>query len=67
MSRSTLVKIEKGDPGVALGLYATMLFVLGLTDRLAELAAAKNDVVGLQLQEEALPKRIRSPRKSTTR
>lgn len=29
ISRTTLVKIAKGDPGVALGIYATVLFVDG--------------------------------------
>jgi len=28
ISRTTLVKVEKGDPGVAIGIYATVLFVL---------------------------------------
>src|ERR1700734_4293855 len=63
ISRTTLVKIEKGDPGVAIGLYATVLYVLGMADRLGGLAAPKNDPVGLQLEEENLPKRIRGARK----
>jgi transcriptional regulator with XRE-family HTH domain len=62
ISRMTLNKVEKGDPGVALGIYATVLFVLGLADRLGELADAKNDATGLQLEEEHLPKRIRTPK-----
>lgn len=63
ISRMTLLKIEKGEPGVAMGSYATILFVLGLTDRLADLADAKNDPVGLALAEEHLPQRIRRSRK----
>src|SRR5438874_13580140 len=63
ISRTTLVKIEKGDPGVAIGIYATVLFVLGMADRLADLVAPKNDTVGLQLEEEHLPQRIRVARK----
>ena len=59
ISRTTLVKIEKGDPGVAIGIYATVLFVMGMVDRLADLADPKNDSVGLQLEEENLPQRIR--------
>src|SRR5438552_8998293 len=62
ISRTTLVKIEKGDPGVALGIYATVLFVLGMSERLADIADPKNDPVGLQLEQEHLPKRIRGPR-----
>ncbi len=63
ISRTTLVKIEKGDPGVALGLYATAVFVLGMVEHLADLADPKNDTMGLQLEEEHLPQRIRSARK----
>jgi hypothetical protein len=44
-------------------LYATVLFVLGLVDRLADLADAKNDSAGLQLEEENLPQRIRGARR----
>lgn len=62
ISRTTLVKLEKGDPGVAMGIYATVLFVLGLADRLADIADPKNDPVGRQLEEEQLPQRIRGPR-----
>ena len=35
ISRTTLLKVEKGDPGVAAGTYAAVLFVLGMLDRLA--------------------------------
>ena len=63
ISRTTLAKIEKGDPGVALGIYATVLFVMGMVERLADLADPKNDPVGLQLEEEHLPQRIRGARK----
>ncbi|MBI1821224.1 MAG: hypothetical protein HY036_07405 [Nitrospirae bacterium] len=63
ISRTTLVKIEKGDPGVAIGIYATVLFVMGMVERLADLADPKNDTVGLQLVEEQLPQRIRGARK----
>lgn len=63
ISRTTLVKIEKGDPGVAIGIYATVLFVMGMVERLADLVDPKNDAVGLQLEEEHLPQRIRVARK----
>jgi hypothetical protein len=63
IGRTTLIKIEKGHPGVALGLYATVLFVMGLTDRLADLVDPNNDSGGLQLEEERLPQRIRTSRR----
>jgi DNA-binding XRE family transcriptional regulator len=59
ISRTTLAKIEKGDPGVQLGIYATVLFVLGLANRIGELADVRRDDAGLQLEEEHLPQRIR--------
>jgi DNA-binding XRE family transcriptional regulator len=59
ISRTTLNKVEKGDPGVSLGIYATVLFALGIVDRLADLADSRHDAVGLELEEEHLPKRIR--------
>jgi len=59
ISRTTLTKIERGDPGVQLGHYATVLFVLGLTDRLGDLLDVRHDKTGLELEEERLPQRIR--------
>jgi hypothetical protein len=64
VSKNTLLNIEKGDPGVAMGLYATVLFVMGMVERLADIADLKEDAVGLQLEEEQLPQRIRIPSKS---
>ncbi|HEX4134024.1 MAG TPA: hypothetical protein VHY84_05320 [Bryobacteraceae bacterium] len=63
ISRTTLNKMEKGDPGVSLGSYVTVLFVLGMIDRVADLADPKHDAVGLELEEEHLPQRIRLPRR----
>ena len=63
ISRTTLNKVEKGDTGVSLGNYANVLFVLGLAERLGELVDVKTDTVGLELEEERLPQRIRRPRK----
>jgi transcriptional regulator with XRE-family HTH domain len=64
ISRTTLNKIEKGDPGVSLGNYANVLFVLGMAERLADLADVKTDTVGLELEGERLPQRIRKSSRS---
>lgn len=61
-SRITLAKIEKGDPSVSMGAYASALFVLGMVECLAQVADAVHDIVGRELEEENLPKRIRTPR-----
>jgi hypothetical protein len=63
ISKPTLIRVERGDPAVSIGSYATVLFVLGMAERLADLVDAKNDPVGLQLEEENLPKRIRGARR----
>jgi transcriptional regulator with XRE-family HTH domain len=63
-TRMTLRKVEHGDPTVSLGIYATVLFILGLTPRLAELADARTDELGLALEEERLPQRIRQSSKT---
>jgi transcriptional regulator with XRE-family HTH domain len=63
LNRKTLRKIENGNAGVSIGAYASLLFVLGMTDRLGELADARFDRVGLTLEEERLPKRVRARKK----
>jgi transcriptional regulator with XRE-family HTH domain len=63
ITRPTLAKVEKGDPSVSMGIYATVIFILGMTDKLASLADLSGDELGLQLADEALPKRIRTPRR----
>lgn len=62
ISRMTLNKIEKGDAGVYIGNYATVLFALGMVDRLGDLADPTHDSVGRELEEEQLPERIRLSR-----
>ena len=43
---------------------ANVLFVLGMAERLGDLADVRTDVAGLELEEERLPQRIRNPRRS---
>jgi hypothetical protein len=58
----TLNKIEKGDAGVYIVNYATVLFALGMVGRLGDLADPTHDSVGRELEEEQLPERIRLSR-----
>src|SRR5271168_4688816 len=55
ISRMTLHKVERGNSGVSAGTYATVLFALGMADRLADVADPRHDSVGLALEEEHLP------------
>lgn len=59
VSKNTYLRAEKGDPGVGLGVYAMALFVLGFGDPLSTLIDVSRDDVGLLLDEERLPKRVR--------
>lgn len=60
VAKSTYLKIEKGDPTVAMGAYAMALFVLGFDDALAEIVDPSRDDQGLLLDVERLPKRVRA-------
>lgn len=60
-SRPTISRVERGDPRVSMGIYASVLFVLGMTERLGAIADAATDQIGLGLEHERLPKRVRTP------
>ena len=59
ITKVTLGKIEKGSPSTSIAGYASVLFVLGLTSKLRDIADANNDLTGRMLEEENLTKRIR--------
>jgi transcriptional regulator with XRE-family HTH domain len=61
ISRTTLYKVEQGDPSVTFGHFVQVLRVLGLLDDLALIA--KEDSLGRRLQDESMPQRERAPRK----
>jgi DNA-binding XRE family transcriptional regulator len=60
VSRSTYLRLEKGDPTVAMGVYAMALFVLGLGEPLGEIADVRGDDHALLLDAERVPKRVRA-------
>lgn len=61
ISRNTLIKIERGDEGVAIGMYFRVLIVLGLQDDL--LLIARDDVLGRKLQDIGLTTPRRASKK----
>ena len=65
VSKSTYLKVEKGDPSVSMGVYAMSLFALGFSGALDEIADSRNDDTGMLLDSSRLPQRVR-PRKATS-
>lgn len=65
ISSPTLCKIEKGSPSVSIGMYARVLFSLGMIERLADLSDVRRDDLGLMLEDEKLPVRVRGSSRNT--
>lgn len=59
ISRATLWKVEKGDPSVAIGIYAAVLHALNNMDT-DLLLVAKDDVMGRTMQDLELSVRKRA-------
>lgn len=55
VTRLTVSKVEHGDPTVAMGIYARVLYALNLENDITLLAA--DDALGRQLQDAELLKR----------
>ena len=60
ITRPTLVKVEQGDATTSMGIYAKVIFILGLNDNLADIADIRNDKVGIMIESKELPKRART-------
>lgn len=67
ISRGTLYKVERGDPSVSMAAYATVLAILGLAGGLGQAADRRDDALGLDIDEERLPRKIRPRRRTRTR
>ena len=65
-SRSTLQRVEAGDTGVSVGIYASVLQALGLLEGLSNAADIGNDPVGQALASAELPKRVHLKRSAGT-
>ena len=59
ITTDTLKQIEKGNPATSIGGYTSVLYSLGMIERLRDIADARHDFIGQQLEEENLPKRVR--------
>jgi DNA-binding XRE family transcriptional regulator len=65
VAKSTYIRVEKGDPTVAMGVYAMALFVLGFGDAFGDVVDASRDEQGLLLDAQRVPKRVHPKREPT--
>ena len=63
INRNTLNALELGKPGVALGVYITVLWALGLDKTLEGVAHPDADTHGKTLEASRRPERVRKSRK----
>ena len=57
VSVPTLIRMEKGDPSVGMGVYATALWLMGRHGALPEMAAPAQDLNALEQDIEAVRQR----------
>jgi transcriptional regulator with XRE-family HTH domain len=62
IAKSTLWRIENGDPGVAIGNYLHVLLIYGLENDL--FALALDDEMGRKIQDAGLLTKQRAPKRS---
>ena len=69
ISVPTLIRLERGDPGVGMGIYATALWLIGRAAAIPELAAPSEDRGALESDiRKALGRRaVRSPHSAEAR
>ncbi len=54
VSVPTLSRMERGDPAVGMGVYATALWLMGQHQALADIAAPQHDLGALELDIQAI-------------
>lgn len=59
ITRPTLTKVEQGDANTSMGIYAKVIFILGLDKNLADIADIRNDNIGIMIDSDNLPKYAR--------
>lgn len=62
ITRKTLSRLEKGDPGVSFAVFASALWVLGLDKDLLNIAVPEQDEIGIFHERKRLPERVRQSR-----
>lgn len=53
----TVQRMEKGDPGVGMGIYALAIWLMGRSQALADVSAPEYDMAALDLELQSLRRR----------
>ncbi len=62
VERRTIARLEDGLPGVGMGVFLMALWALGLWDSAGEVANPEADKVGVFLEKQRQPERVRRQR-----
>lgn len=65
VSVPTVIRMERGDPSVSIGIYTTALWLLGLSGALGEIASPAKDLRALEAEVREAT-RTRATRKQTS-
>jgi transcriptional regulator with XRE-family HTH domain len=66
ISVPTLIRMERGDPGVGIGIYATALWMMGRANALSDIAAPEHDRGALEVEVRNATTRLRAVRSSAS-
>jgi transcriptional regulator with XRE-family HTH domain len=66
VTRKTLSRLERGEPGISQSVLASALWVLGLDGGLQALADPAHDIIGLRREQQRNPKRVRRAKRDDT-
>lgn len=67
VSKSTIIRLEKGDDGISIGTLAMACLVLGQLELITRFLDPGTDDTGLLMEREILPKRIDGSRKDKSK
>lgn len=59
VSIPTWRRLERGDPSVSLGAFASSLWALGLLEKIGDSISPANDSLGAAIELARMPKRVR--------
>jgi transcriptional regulator with XRE-family HTH domain len=64
-SVNTVRRLEKGDPRIPLHYMARAMYVFGELERFNQLLDTAEDMIGLTLMDEQVPRRVRARKPAT--